>query len=76
MGDRINIELRFGYLDPLRCHPNSIHIYGHWAGASVIEGNLLREAIDAARTRWDDPNYCARIILSRLMKDSHNETTG
>tara|TARA_R110000824_G_scaffold327986_2_gene514820 strand:- start:43 stop:405 length:363 start_codon:yes stop_codon:yes gene_type:complete len=76
MGDRINIELRFGYLDPLRCKPNSIHIYGHWAGSHVIEGNLLRFAIDSARTRWDDPTYCARIIMSRLMAASHNDTTG
>lgn len=69
MGDRINIELQFS-------DEQSVHIYGHWAGAHVIEGNLLRFAIDSARTRWDDMTYCARIIMSRLMAGSDGSTTG
>lgn len=68
MGDRRNIELRYGdSYEP-------VYLYTHWDGTDLPL--VLANALDSpeGRGRWDDPSYLARIIFSHMTKDADPET--
>lgn len=46
---------------------SSVVLYSHW-GADHWKEDLAR-AINHARPRWSDSSYCARMIISHLMRD-------
>lgn len=68
MGDRANIYLR----DSDRT--SGMYLYTH-SGAQSWPGRL-QEALNFGRSRWDDPNYLARIITLRVFADLISETIG
>lgn len=67
MGDRGNIRLEYGKGQP------PIFIYSHWQG--TLLPLRVAEALDteAARRRWNDPSYLARIIFDFMTKDEDAE---
>lgn len=64
MGDRGNIVIRGG--------GSQVFLYTHWEGSEIAE--TARAAL-AFRTRWDDPQYLARIVFD-VLKHGHDGTTG
>ena len=52
----------------------SIYLYSHWGGDSKVEDT--ENAIEKARPRWNDPTYCARMIISQLIGQQWDEETG
>ena len=67
MGDRANFGFKHG-------NGNTIMLYGHWAGFEMM--SQLANAIEAARSRWNDEAYATRIAVSNLVGDNWKETTG
>lgn len=67
MGDRIvyTIKQKDGY---------AINLYSHWGGYDRFID--LANALAAARPRWSDESYCARILVSYLINDSWTHETG
>jgi hypothetical protein len=67
MGDRIvyTIEQSDGL---------TLNLYSHWGGYERFSS--LANALNAARPRWTDSSYCARIIVSQLIGDQWNDETG
>jgi len=55
---------------------NCIVLYTHWGGSEM--GDNLAGALDhqVTRSRWCDPNYLTRILISRLIGDDHESETG
>lgn len=49
-------------------------LYSHWGGHDAP--GRLAEALTAARKRWDDPAYGARIIVSQIVGNDWNDETG
>lgn len=47
---------------------SSVVLYSHWGADSWRED--LARAINHARPRWGDESYCARMIISNLLRDS------
>lgn len=66
MGARTNFTFRTSTGD--------LTLYSHWGGDSKYED--LAVAIHAARSRWQDPSYALRIIISQLVGESWNSETG
>lgn len=66
MGDRRMAEIKT--LD------GSLYVYTHWNGSVFPE--MAREAIKAAKSRWDDTPYALRIIADQLTKGERDLTTG
>ena len=67
MGDRANVRIDNG-------KDNKVFLYTHWIGSDlpIIVQNAL-----ARRTRWDDPQYLARIVFCEMLVGSpEGETTG
>jgi hypothetical protein len=52
----------------------SINLYSHWGGYGRFE--LLANALEKARPRWDDTSYATRIIVSQLIGEGWNDETG
>jgi len=67
MGDRANICLRFE-------DGNEIYLYSHGSGSLLPE--KLAEALAFGVNRWDDEQYLARIITSRVFADLVDAATG
>ena len=67
MGDRAN----FVFVQP---SGDTIVLYGHWAGAGMLEN--LAEAVAKAQPRWTDPSYATRIAISHMIGDSWGQETG
>lgn len=67
MGDRVNIVLQDG-------DRPAVVVYLHWGYTDRYP--VLAQAIAHARPRWNDPSYCARMIISSIIKDDgiDNET--
>lgn len=57
----------------------SIAVYSHWDGDDDQNGSPLahkvRQAL-AKRERWDDEGYLTRIIISSILKEDIDGTTG
>lgn len=66
MGDRVNVELQYGY-DTELCQIRRVYLYSHWGGSRIHE--TLKAALIRGRGRWGDPPYLARIIFSQMMLD-------
>lgn len=67
MGDRIVYSIK-------QEKDLSLNLYSHWGGYDRFI-NLAR-ALEAARPRWNDSAYAARIIVSQLIGDDWKEETG
>lgn len=67
MGDRAN----FAFVQP---NGNTIVLYGHWAGHNMLAN--LAEAVAKAQTRWNDPSYATRIVISQMIGDGWGYETG
>jgi hypothetical protein len=52
----------------------NLTLYSHW-GADTWEIDLAY-ALDKARSRWDDPSYGSRIVVSQLIGDQWQSETG
>jgi hypothetical protein len=52
----------------------SLYVYTHWHGSEMPE--MARAAIQAAKPRWGDEPYAARIIVDQLTKDCRDQETG
>lgn len=66
MSDSINVYFDDGT-------PHAVCFYSHW-GASHIDSEL-KSSIYYAYNRWNDPEYCTRIIISQLLSaDIYGET--
>lgn len=67
MGDRANIVLiQDG---------TPLYLYSHWGGTD-FQTDKLADALTVAKPRWDDSEYCARILIGELFKDLIGLTTG
>lgn len=64
MGDRAQIHL----VD------TDVWLYAHSDGYRIEE--VVAEALDRGRSRWDDPPYLARILFSELIAGDIEGTTG
>jgi hypothetical protein len=51
-----------------------IYLYSHW-GADTWRQDLAL-ALDKARPRWEDKDYCLRIIIDQLTKYERDKETG
>lgn len=78
MGDRANIVITakstakaVTLKDALE---GAIVFYTHWGGDQL--GPDLSAALYAARSRWDDPSYGTRIIISQVIGDDWCAKTG
>lgn len=49
-------------------------LYSHWGGHQA--GSDLQSALEAARPRWGDDSYCARIIVSQIIGGNWSRETG
>ena len=67
MGDRAN----FGFVQP---NGNTIVLYGHWAGHNMLAN--LAEAVAKEQSRWADPSYATRIVISQMIGDGWGFETG
>jgi hypothetical protein len=74
MGDRANIMLVMPKSYGAKPENGGIYLYTHWKGYLFPE--MLREALDFGRGRWNDDQYLARIITSRVFRDLVDDTTG
>lgn len=65
MGDRGNIVLKYGSLEP---HGKSVKIflYTHWFGTYI--GRITRDALRRSKGRWGSEPYLARYIAEELTK--------
>jgi hypothetical protein len=61
MGDRVNFMFDGGDGQPL------VGLYSHWGYSSRYTD--LAAALKHAEPRWSDPDYCARMVISHLIKD-------
>jgi len=67
MGARANVVLDYG-------KNQKIYLYSHWGGESLEE--VLKDALERGKSRWNDDSYLARIIFSEMIKDDVLGTTG
>ena len=67
MGARGNIRIDFN-------DGGHTYFYGHWSGSEMF--NILRDALQRGRPRWDDEPYLARIIFCELVKNDLAGLTG
>ena len=67
MGDRCNVAFKVREGDRER-----IFLYSHWGGSDMPE--QVRNALIAAKGRWNDPSYCCRIMVSRIVLIHDGET--
>lgn len=74
MGDRANIMLVMPKSYGPKAQNGGIYLYTHWSGFTFPEA--LRQALDFGRSRWNDDQYLARIITSRVFADLVDDTTG
>lgn len=74
MADRANIMLVMPKSYGPKQENGGIYLYTHWSGYTFPE--KLRLALDFGRSRWNDDQYLARIITSRVFEDIHDDTTG
>jgi hypothetical protein len=79
MGDRANVAIiQHPYLPYAKTTddtiPRAIWVYLHWGGYNLP--STLRDAIEAARPRWDDESYGTHILIDQLTKGERDEETG
>jgi hypothetical protein len=63
MGDRANVVVRREW--PKDVHPQeAVFLYTHWGGEELPR--TARAALKYGKSRWDDPDYLARIVFDFL----------
>ena len=62
MGDRANIIITQYENEP------PVVIYSHWGGTSIINSEVVADAMDHARTRVGDPHYFTALFVEHLTK--------
>lgn len=67
MGDRIVYTIR-------QDENLSLNLYSHWGGYDRFV--TLANALQAAKPRWNDSSYAARIIVSQIVGDQWESETG
>lgn len=68
MGNRANIKIiQYKNATPL-------YLYTHWNGS--IWNIQLANALKFGESRWNDPEYLTRIIISRMYAGDVDDTTG
>ena len=67
MGDRAN----FGFK---QSSGDTLYLYGHWAGHDML--NNLAHSVLEAESRWSDPSYATRIVISNLIGEDWKSETG
>jgi hypothetical protein len=60
MGDRNYIKIE-------ESKGGKIYFYTHWSGSELE--NILADALDRGRSRWNDESYLARIIFCEMVKN-------
>lgn len=68
MGDRVN----WGFVSEMG--GPVINLYSHWSGHERRE--MLANALDYAKPRWNDPSFATRIVISQLIGDQWANETG
>ena len=71
MGDRANIVIRERWPADLG-DSEAVFLYTHWEGTELPE--TLRRGLSAARGRWDDAPYLARILFQTMVGDNEGQT--
>jgi hypothetical protein len=66
MGDRGNIVVSDD--------GGTLHFYTHWSGSELPQ--IVANALDRGRSRWDDPPYLNRILFSELIQGDVLGETG
>jgi hypothetical protein len=66
MGDRARAEIQ--------TDEGSVFVYTHWGGCDLPE--TAKEAVRAAKPRWDDDSYATRILVDQLTKGGRDQETG
>ena len=51
-----------------------VYLYSHWGETTWRQD--LAQALETARPRWSDDNYCLRIIVDQLSKSGRDSETG
>ena len=51
--------------------PTGVYLYSHWAGTSIQED--VSNALRRGKSRWDDPEYLARIIFCEMLSHLKGE---
>lgn len=78
MGDRTNFVISYKSTADAKtladALPGSLVLYSHWGGYEA--GPSLSVALKAAKPRWTDYSYCARIIVSQIVGDYWKDETG
>ena len=69
MGARTNFVIRHNSDEN-----QNIIIYSHWGGDSGVE--TMRNALAAAKPRWNDTSYAVRILIDQITKEGRDEETG
>lgn len=67
MGDRIVYSIK-------QDENLSLNLYSHWGGYQRFES--LARALHAAKPRWNDVPYAARIVVSQLVGDQWDQELG
>lgn len=65
MGDRVNIKIK-------EENGNNIYVYSHWDGLRFFE--MLKDALELSKDRWDDPSYFQRVLITELCKKAEGLT--
>lgn len=79
MGDRGNVYITSSateeyQADEFLAGRRGIYIYSHWDGALLPE--MVRKALSAARDRWRDDSYLARILIDQITAAGRDQTVG
>lgn len=69
MGDRANVRIQTG-----QNREQAVFLYTHWGGESLPQ--TVQAALKAAKSRWGDAPYSARILFSQIVGDRWTEETG
>lgn len=67
MGARVNFAFKTE-------NKNYVVLYSHWGGEDRF--NLLSNALEASRPRWNDNSYAIRIAISSIVGNNWNSETG
>lgn len=65
MGDRFVVGFKASQTAP------TIYLYSHWGGDE--RHKTAAEAVEAARTRWQDPDYATRIAISYIVGNAWSD---
>ena len=72
MGNRNSIVIQED--DAYGVETNPLYLYSHWHGQELDQ--VVVKALTRGRSRWIDSAYLTRIIISDLLRDDLDGTTG